>query len=153
MAIFHTILHPTDFDAPSLEAFRVARELARTLGAKVVAFHVAAPPAAVTQDGRVILNPKEPTPVDLWAGYRAAQADSPGVAVEYDVVVGKEGDAATDAAGHDRPEPRRRPARHGHARADRGAAGCSGGTGPRRWSARPPARSWSSKRRQPPQAW
>ena len=93
MAIFHTILHPTDFDAPSLEAFRVARELARTLGAKVIAFHVAAPPAAVTQDGRVILNPKEPTPVDLWAGYRAAQADSPGVAVEYAVVVGKEGDA------------------------------------------------------------
>ena len=94
MAIFHTILHPTDFDAPSLEAFRIARELARTLGANVVAFHVAAPPAAVAQDGRVILNPKEPTPVDLWAGYRVAQADSAGVAVEYTVVVGKEGDAA-----------------------------------------------------------
>lgn len=93
MAMFHTILHPTDFDRPSLEAFRVARELAKPLGAKVIAFHVAAPPAAVTQDGRVILNSKEPTPVDLWTGYRAAQADSPGVSVEYAVMVGKEGDA------------------------------------------------------------
>jgi nucleotide-binding universal stress UspA family protein len=94
MGVYHTILHPTDFDAPSVEAFRVARELARAVGAKVVAFHVAAPPAAVTQDGRVILNPKEPTPVDLWAAYRAAQAGSPGVTVEYTVVVGKEGDAS-----------------------------------------------------------
>ena len=49
MAIFHTILHPTDFDAPSVEAFRVARELAKTVGAKIVAFHVASPPAVVTQ--------------------------------------------------------------------------------------------------------
>ena len=93
MAIFHTILHPTDFDAPSVEAFRVARTLAQQFGARLLAFHVAAPPAAVTQDGRVILNPKEPTPTDLWAGYRAAQTDSPGVKVEYSVVVGKEGDA------------------------------------------------------------
>jgi nucleotide-binding universal stress UspA family protein len=92
MALFHTILHPTDFDAPSLEAFRVSRELARAIGAKVVAFHVAAPPAVVTQDGRVIRNPMELTPVDLWADYRAAQSDSPGVAVEYSVVVGKEGE-------------------------------------------------------------
>lgn len=94
MALFHTILHPTDFDAPSVEAFRVARALARELGAKLIALHVAAPPAVVTQDGRVIRNPMELTPVDLWADYRAAQADSPGVAVEYSVVVGKEGDAA-----------------------------------------------------------
>lgn len=93
MALFHTILHPTDFDAPSLEAFRVSRAMARPLGARVVAVHVAAPPAAVTQDGRVILDPKEPNPLDLWANYRAAQADSPGVAVEYVVMVGKAGDA------------------------------------------------------------
>jgi universal stress protein A len=93
MAIFQTILHPTDFDAPSLEAFRVARGLAQQLGAKVIAVHVAAPPAAVTQDGRVIFDPKEPNPVDLWANYRTAQADSPGVAVEYAVMVGKAGAA------------------------------------------------------------
>lgn len=93
MATFHTILHPTDFDAPSVEAFRVARELAQQLGAKVIAFHVAAPPAVVTQQGWVVRSPKEPTPVDLWADYRAAQAGSPGVTVEYSVLVGKEGEA------------------------------------------------------------
>ena len=31
--------------------------------------------------------------MDLWADYRAAQAGSPGVNVEYSVMVGKEGDA------------------------------------------------------------
>lgn len=93
MAVFHTILHPTDFDGPSVEAFRVSRELANQLGAKVIAFHVAAPPAVVTQDGRVARNPDELTPVDLWAGYRALQADDPGLKVEYAVVVGKDGEA------------------------------------------------------------
>ena len=93
MAAFHTILHPTDFDRPSLEAFRVARELAKPLGAKVIAFHVAAPPAVVTQDGRVIRSPDVPTPVDPWAGYKAIQADSPGPAVEYALVVGRDGEA------------------------------------------------------------
>ncbi len=32
------LLHPTEFDAPSIEAFRVARELAQQLGAKVIVF-------------------------------------------------------------------------------------------------------------------
>ena len=60
MALFHTILHPTDFDGPSREAFRVARALAQQLGARVIAFHIAAPPAVVREDGRVILDPKAP---------------------------------------------------------------------------------------------
>ena len=93
MAVFHTILHPTEFDPPSVEAFRVARALAQALGAKVIAFYVAAPPAVVTADGRVVVDPKDPTPVDLWAAYRAAQADTPAVAVQYSVVVGKENEA------------------------------------------------------------
>ena len=93
MAVFHTILHPTDFDPPSVEAFRVARALAQQLGAKVIAFHVAAPPAVVTADGRVIVDPKDPTPVDLWTDYRAAQPDTPNVTVQYSVVVGKENEA------------------------------------------------------------
>ena len=93
MAVFHTLLHPTEFDPPSAEAFRVARGLAQALGAKVIAFYVAAPPAVVTADGRVIVDPKDPTPVDLWVDYRAAQADTPGVPVEYSVVVGKENEA------------------------------------------------------------
>jgi universal stress protein A len=94
MTLFHTILHPTDFDAPSKEAFRVSRGLAQLLGAQVIAFHVAAPPAVVTADGRVILDPKTPTPTDLWTDYRAAQADTPGVTVRYSLVVGKESEAA-----------------------------------------------------------
>ena len=93
MAIFHTILHPAEFDAPSIEAFRVARALAQPLGAKIIAFYVAPPPAVVTADGRVIVDPKDPTPVDLWTDYRAAQSDSPTVAVQYSVVVGKEHEA------------------------------------------------------------
>jgi universal stress protein A len=93
MGIFHTILHPTDFDACSLEAFRVSRALAHQLGTKVVAFHVVSPPAVVMDDGRVIMDPKVPTPVDIWAEYRGAQADSPVVPIEYSVVVGKHNEA------------------------------------------------------------
>ena len=93
MTLYHTILHPTDFDDCSMEAFRVARALAGRLGAKVVAFHIAAPPAVVTHDGRVVMNPKEPAPVDLWAGYRAAAADTPGVTVEHSVMVGNHAEA------------------------------------------------------------
>ena len=93
MALFHTILHPTDFDEPSKEAFRVARALAPLLGAKVVAFHIAPPPAVLKGDGQVILDPKNPTPTDFWADYRAAAADSPGLAVQYSVVIGQPGDA------------------------------------------------------------
>ncbi len=87
MPLFQTIIHPTDFDAPSREAFRVARSLAQVLGARVVVFHVVAPPAIVTQDGRVVRDPKVAEPVDLWAEYRALAADTPKVTVEYAVVV------------------------------------------------------------------
>jgi nucleotide-binding universal stress UspA family protein len=86
--MFQTLMHPTDFDEPSKEAFRVARSLAQALGARVVVFHVIAPPAAVAQDGRVIRNPHDAEPADLWAEYRTLQADTPKVPVEYAVVVG-----------------------------------------------------------------
>jgi nucleotide-binding universal stress UspA family protein len=88
MPIFQTLVHPTDFDEPSKEAFRVARALAQALGARLVVLHVVPPPAIVTQDGRVMRNPHDPEPADLWAGYRALQADGPTVPVEYAVVVG-----------------------------------------------------------------
>jgi universal stress protein A len=105
MALYHTILHPTDFDACSVEAFRVSRALAQQMGAKIIAFHVAPPPAIVTQDGRVILDPKAPTPVDLWTGYRASQSDAPGVNVEYSVMVGKENEASRMLVDLIRPNP------------------------------------------------
>jgi nucleotide-binding universal stress UspA family protein len=93
VSLFQRIVHPTDFDEPSREAFRVARHLAQLCGAKVIAYHVVAPPAAVTGDGRVLLDPKSPTPADLWTDYRAAAADTPGVGIDYAVVVGDVGEA------------------------------------------------------------
>jgi nucleotide-binding universal stress UspA family protein len=93
MPLFQTIIHPTDFDEPSKEAFRVARSLAQALGARVVVFHVLPPPAIVTQDGRVILDPREAESVDLWPEYRTLEADTPKVPVQYAVVVGGEAEA------------------------------------------------------------
>ena len=91
--MFQTLMHPTDFDEPSKEAFRVARSLAQALGARVVVFHVIAPPAAVAQDGRVIRNPHDAEPADLWAEYRTLQADTPKVPVQYAVLVGDKKEA------------------------------------------------------------
>ena len=86
--MFQTLVHPTDFDEPSKEAFRVARSLAQALGARLIVFHVVPPAAVATQDGRVILDPGSAEPVDLWAEYRTLQADTPNVPVQYAVVVG-----------------------------------------------------------------
>ena len=86
--MFQTLVHPTDFDEPSKEAFRVARSLAHALGARLVVVHVVPPPAVVTPDGRVIRNPHDAEPIDLWAEYRTLQADTPNVPVQYAVVVG-----------------------------------------------------------------
>jgi nucleotide-binding universal stress UspA family protein len=93
MPLFQTLIHPTDFDEPSKEAFRVARSLAEALGARVVAFHVVPQPAVLTQDGRVILDPHQAEPVDLWEEYRTLQADTPKVPVQYAVVVGDKAEA------------------------------------------------------------
>ncbi len=93
MALFQTIIHPTDFDGPSKEAFRVARSLAQALGARVVVLHVVPPPAIVAQDGRVVLDPKDPEPIDLWPEYRRLQADTPKVPVQYAVVVADKAEA------------------------------------------------------------
>lgn len=93
MPSFQTIIHPTDFDEPSKEAFRVARSLAQTLGARVVVFHVVPPPAILTQDGRVILDPHKAEPIDLWPEYRTLQTDTPNVPVQYAIVVGDKAEA------------------------------------------------------------
>jgi nucleotide-binding universal stress UspA family protein len=93
MAMFQTLVHPTDFDEPSKEAFRVARSLAQALGATVVVFHVVPHPAIVTRDGRVVLDPHNAEPADLWAEYRTLQADTPKVPVQYAVVVGDKAEA------------------------------------------------------------
>lgn len=93
MPLFQTLIHPTDFDTPSKEAFRVARELAQALDARVVAFHVVPPPAVLTPDGRIVRDPDIAEPIDLWSDYRALQADTPKVPVQYVVVVGGKSEA------------------------------------------------------------
>lgn len=93
MSVFQTLVHPSDFDAPSKEAFRVARSLAQALGARIVVFHVVSPPAIVSQDGRVALDPHNAEPIDLWTEYRALQADGPAVPVQYAVVVGEKSES------------------------------------------------------------
>jgi hypothetical protein len=40
--VFQTVIHPTGFDEPSSEAFRVARPLAQAVGARVIVPHVPA---------------------------------------------------------------------------------------------------------------
>ena len=62
--MFQTIVHPTDFDEPSKEAFQVARSLAQALGARLVVLHVVAPPAIVADDGRHVIDPKHPDTID-----------------------------------------------------------------------------------------
>ncbi len=88
MTPFQTLLHPTDFDDASKEAFRVARSLAQAVGARVVVLHVVPPPAIIDQDGRVILDPKKPQPIDLWQEYRRLAADTAAVPVQYAIAVG-----------------------------------------------------------------
>ena len=91
--MFQTLVHPTDFDEPSKEAFRVARSLAQALDATVVVFHVVPHPAIIIQDGRVVLDPHNAEPIDLWAEYRMLQTETPKVPVQYAVVVGDEAEA------------------------------------------------------------
>lgn len=91
--MFKTLVHPTDFDEPSKQAFRAALSLAGSLGARLFVFHVVPPPAVVTHDGRVILDPHVAEPTDLWAEYRALQAAAYGVSAHYAVVVGHESDS------------------------------------------------------------
>jgi nucleotide-binding universal stress UspA family protein len=93
MTMFQTIVHPTDFDEPSKEAFRVARSLAQAIGARLVVFHLVPPPAVASGDGKVLLGPHNAELVDPWAEYRILQEDSPGVRVQYAVVVGHESES------------------------------------------------------------
>jgi nucleotide-binding universal stress UspA family protein len=54
MNAIHKILVPTDFSAHADEAFRVAHTLARAVGAEVILFHVAQPPAVVLEGGQTL---------------------------------------------------------------------------------------------------
>jgi nucleotide-binding universal stress UspA family protein len=81
------ILVPTDFSAHADEAFRVAHTLARKIGAEVILFHVAHPPAVVSEGGRFLVNPGKGEPVDLWGRFQGVQPIDPGVRVVHQVIV------------------------------------------------------------------
>ena len=80
------ILVPTDFSAHADEAFRVAHTLARATGAEVVVFHVARPPAVVTEGGALLAGPGQ-EPTNLWERFREFQSGDPPVRVEHRVIV------------------------------------------------------------------
>jgi nucleotide-binding universal stress UspA family protein len=80
------ILVPTDFSAHADEAFRVAHTLARATGAEVIVFHVARPPAVVTEGGSLLAEPGQ-KPTNLWERFREFQSGEQRVRVEHRVIV------------------------------------------------------------------
>jgi nucleotide-binding universal stress UspA family protein len=87
------ILVPTDFSAHADEAFRVAHALARMIGAEVILFHVAQPPAVVSEGGRLLADPGKGDPVNLWDRFERMPND-PRVRVEHEVIFAERPGAA-----------------------------------------------------------
>lgn len=59
MLSFHTVLHPTDFSTGSAAAFRLAVELARTTGGRMILLHVQPIPVVVYGAGVLPIAPGE----------------------------------------------------------------------------------------------
>ena len=77
MFAFKTILHPTDFSAPSEYAFRLAASLARDHGAHLVILHVVPPPLGL---GPEMAAPPIPPGVyqeQFWEEFRRLTASDP----------------------------------------------------------------------------
>jgi nucleotide-binding universal stress UspA family protein len=87
MSAFHKILVPTDFSAHADEAFRVAHALARAVGAEVILFHVAQPPAVVSEGGKFLANPGQADAGNLWDRFHSIQPADPKVRVDHQVIV------------------------------------------------------------------
>jgi nucleotide-binding universal stress UspA family protein len=87
MKAIRKILVPTDFSEYADEAFRVAHMLARAIGAEVILFHVAQPPAVVTEDGQLLANPGEGDALNLWDRFQSIVPNDPRVRVERQVIV------------------------------------------------------------------
>src|SRR5215468_6093416 len=87
MNAIQKILVPTDFSAHADEAFRVAHTLARAVGAEVVLFHVAQPPAVVSEGGKLLANPGRADAINLWERFQSIQPADPKVRVERQVIV------------------------------------------------------------------
>ena len=87
MNAIRKILVPTDFSPHADEAFRVALTLARTVGAEVILFHVARPPAVVSEGGKLLANPGQADAANLWDRFHSLQPADPKVRVEHEVIV------------------------------------------------------------------
>jgi nucleotide-binding universal stress UspA family protein len=87
MEAIRKILVPTDFSAHADEAFRVAHTLARAVGAEVILFHVARPPAVVAEGGRLVTDPAKEIAANLWDCFHSVQPSDPKVRVEHEVIV------------------------------------------------------------------
>ena len=81
------ILVPTDFSPPADEAFRAAHTLARATGAEVIVFHVARPPAVVSEGGPLLGEPGQGEAANLWDRFQNMRPADPGVRVEHEVIV------------------------------------------------------------------
>lgn len=81
MIALRTILHPTDFSAPSDYAFRLACSLARDHGARVIVLHVAAPPVVFGESGAYAA--AEGSKAALLADLRRLRAPNNDVSVEH----------------------------------------------------------------------
>src|SRR5262249_7052346 len=86
MDAIRKILVPTDFSPHADEAFRVAHLLARAIGAEVVVFHVAQPPAIVTEAGTLQAGPGSKT-TNLWDRFQHFRSTAPEVRVQHQVIV------------------------------------------------------------------
>jgi nucleotide-binding universal stress UspA family protein len=87
------ILVPTDFSPHASEAFRVAQDLAKPIGATVVLFHVSRPPAVVMDGDRLFLARGRAAAKDVWGELRKLQAKDPAVRVEHEVILADGADA------------------------------------------------------------
>ena len=88
MNAIRKILVPTDFSAHADEAFRVAHILARAIGADVVLFHVARPPAVALEGGPILASQgKSDEAANLWHRFQSIELADPKVRVMHEVIV------------------------------------------------------------------
>jgi nucleotide-binding universal stress UspA family protein len=87
MDAIRKILVPTDFSTHADEAFRVACVLARATEAEVVVFHIASPPAVVTEGGSLLADPDQREQGNLWERIHSIHSIDPQVRVEHQVIV------------------------------------------------------------------
>jgi len=87
MDAIRKILVPTDFSTHAAEAFRVAHTLAQAVGADVILFHIARPPAVISEGGPFLEDPAKSAVTDLWDRFRSIQPSDSKVRVQHEMIV------------------------------------------------------------------